>query len=126
MSQENEKEMENQENEEISEEPMTLPPVTFENFIFGLYNTVLFHLGFRDPESGKIIRNLPLARHSIDTLGMIQEKTKGNLSAPEGNLLDNLLYELRMNYLRTAKQAEEEAKTPPEEKPEGEEKKPDS
>ncbi len=121
MAQEDEKK-----NEEIPEEPMTLPPVTFENFIFGLYNTTLFHLGFRDPESGKIIRNLPLARHSIDTLGMIQEKTKGNLSAPEGNLLDNLLYELRMNYLRTAKQVEEETKKTPEEKAGEEAKEPNS
>jgi len=97
-------------NENMTEEKIQLPPVTFENFIFGLYNTALFHLGFRDPESGKIIRNLPLARHTIDTLGMIQDKTKGNLTAPEGNLMDNLLYELRMNYLRVAKQSEEEAK----------------
>jgi hypothetical protein len=45
---------------------------------------------------------------------MLQEKTRGNLSAPEGNLLENLLYELRMNYLRAVKQAEDESKKEPE------------
>lgn len=124
MSQEDERKVENQEEsqekEETSEEPITLPPVTFENFIFGLYNTALFHLGYRDPESGKIIVNLPLARHTIDTIGMIQEKTKGNLTVPESNLSENLLYELRMSYLRTSKHVEEEAKKKPEEKTEEE------
>ena len=48
-----------------------------------------------------------MARHTIDTLVMIQEKTKGNLTAPESNFLENLLYDLRMGYLRAGKQAEE-------------------
>jgi hypothetical protein len=132
MAQEEEKKIEEQnegkeevEGEEAAEEaeeqqPMELPPVTFENYIFGLYNTALFHLGIRNPETGELIQNLPVARHTIDTLGMIQEKTKGNLTAPEGNLMENLLYELRMNYLRAAKQAEEEPKEEPEAKPEEE------
>jgi hypothetical protein len=128
MAQEDEKEVKDQEKEEerdeeeIEEEQQVeeeqqqvqLPPVNFENFIFGLYNTALIHLGIRDPETGKLIRNLPVARHTIDTLGMIQEKTKGNLTAPEGNFLENLLYELRMNYLRAAKQTEDESKEEPE------------
>ncbi len=116
MAQEEEKEVNEQaeseeeiqeENEEEAEQPqMELPPVNFESFVFGLYNTALFHLGMRDPETGNLMQNLPVARHTIDTLGMLQEKTKGNLTAPESNLMENLLYELRMNYLRSAKQAE--------------------
>ena len=51
------------------------------------------------------MQNLPVAKHTIDTLIMIQEKTKGNLTAPESNLMENLLYELRMTYLRAAQQA---------------------
>lgn len=124
MAQEEEKEVNEQEKSEeeseeaeVEQQQMELPPANFENFIFGLYNTALFHLGVRDPESGKLIQNLPVARHTIDTLGMLQEKTKGNLTAPEGNLMENLLYELRMNYLRAAKQAEEG----PAEEPEAEE-----
>ena len=124
MAQEEEKEVKDQAEEEENEEKeekeaeeqpqMELPPVTFENYVFGLYNTALFHLGVRNPETGELIQNLPVARHTIDTMGMIQEKTKGNLTAPEGNLLENLLYELRMNYLRAAKQAEDKAKQEPE------------
>ena len=126
MAQEDEKKVSDQEEkEETAEEEteeyqqMELPPVTFENYVLGLHNTALIHLGFRDPETGEIIRNLPFARHTIDTLGMLQEKTKGNLTAPESNLLENILYDLRMNYLRADKQAAEE-KTP---KPQEEEQK---
>ena len=117
MAQEDENKTEDQEegNEQVEErveeeQHAQLPPASFENFVFNLYNTVLMYLGFQDPETGKLIRNLPLARHTIDTLGMIQEKTKGNLEAPEGNLLENMLYELRMNYIRATKAAEEEPK----------------
>jgi hypothetical protein len=110
-----EKEERNEEKvEEEQQQQIELPPANFENFIFGLYNTALIHLGVRDPETGRLIQNLPFARHTIDTLGMIQEKTRGNLTAPEGNLLENLLYELRMNYLRAAKQPEDESKEEPE------------
>jgi len=94
--------------EESQEESYELPPVTFENFIFNHYNIALINMGFRDPESGKIIRNLPMAKHTIDTLGMLEEKTRGNLTAPESNVLNNMLYELRMNYLRVLKQSQNE------------------
>ena len=123
MAQEDKKEVRDQAEEEQEKEEgeaegeqqqIELPPVNFENYIFGLYNTALIHMGIRDPETGRLIQNLPLARHTIDTLGMLQEKTKGNLTAPEGNLLENLLYELRMNYLRAVKQAEDKSKKEPE------------
>lgn len=123
MTQENEKEVKDQEEKEETREEeaegrqqqIELPPVNFENFVFGLYNTALIHFGIRDPETGRLIRNLPLARHAIDTLGMIQEKTKGNLTAPEDNLLENLLYELRMGYLRVTREPEGESKEESEE-----------
>ncbi len=113
MVQEDEKKMDDQvqkPEEDAEERPrIQLPPVNFENFVLGLRNTALIHLGFRDPETGKLIQNLPLARHTIDTLGMIEGKTKGNLTAPEANLLENILYELRMSYLRADRLAKEEA-----------------
>jgi hypothetical protein len=113
MAQEDEKKVDDQEEtpeKEAEEQPwMELPPVNFENFVLGLRNTALIHLGFRDPETGKLIQNLPLARHTIDTLGMIEGKTRGNLTAPEANLLENILYELRMSYLRAGNLAKEEA-----------------
>lgn len=106
MTQENEKIT-----EEFEEEPESyqLPPVTFENFVLNLYNIAVINLGYRDPESGKVIRNIPMAKHTIDTIGMLEEKTKGNLSAPENNMLSNILYELRMNYLRASNQHQNEA-----------------
>lgn len=126
MAQEEEKEV-NEQNEEVEEveeqaeeeqvgeqPPVELPPVTFETYVFELYNMARMYMGVRDPESGNWVHNLPIARHTIDILGMIQEKTKGNLTAPEGNLMENILYELRMSYLHSVKQAEEEAKKEPE------------
>jgi len=111
MTQENEKETNDQEN--MDETMSELPPVTFESFIFNLYNIALLNLGYRDPESGKIIRDLLMAKHTIDTLGMLEEKTKGNLTLPESNLMENLLYELRMNYLRALNLAQNEIKEQP-------------
>jgi hypothetical protein len=109
MTQENEKVAEETKEEtQEKEESYELPPVTFEDFIFNLYNIALINLGYRDPESGKIIRNLQMAKHTIDTIGMLEEKTKGNLTPSEGNLLENLLYELRMNYLRALNVAQNE------------------
>ena len=105
MTQESEKVTEETKEEAESYE---LPPVTFEDFIFNLYNIAVINLGYRDPESGKIMRNLPMAKHTIDTIGMLEEKTKGNLTAPESNLIGNLLYELRMSYLRALSQAQNE------------------
>lgn len=93
-----------------NEGQIELPEPSFENHILQLYNLAIINLGFKDPESGKIIRNLPVAKHTIDTMEMLKEKTKGNLTVPENNLLDNLLYELRMGYLRALKQAQEETK----------------
>ncbi|NLI16512.1 MAG: DUF1844 domain-containing protein [candidate division Zixibacteria bacterium] len=55
-----------------------------------------------NPISGKIERNLEMARHSIDMLAMIQEKTKGNLSESESGFLAHVLTELRMNYVEEA------------------------
>lgn len=113
-----ESQIENAEEEVESPPPIELPPVNFESFIFNLYNMALFHMGYSNPETGKLMQDLPGARHAIDTLIMLQEKTKGNLTAPEGNLMENLLYELRMNYLRAAKQAEEAPAEALEEEPE--------
>ena len=53
--------------------------------------------------SGKIERNLEMAKHSIDMLAMLEEKTKGNLTEDEVKYLQHVLYELRMNFLEEAK-----------------------
>jgi len=61
-----------------------------------------------NPATEKKEEDLTQAKFLIDTLGMLQEKTKGNLSADEVNLLENLLYELRMQYVSKTKERKAE------------------
>ena len=69
-----------------------------------------------------MVINLPLVKHIIDTIEMLEEKTKGNLTAPEANFLANTLYELRMGYVRALSRQEAtaaQAETTTEETEEG-------
>ena len=78
-----------------------LPEVTFSTFVLSLSSSVLFHLGeIPDPSTGARKEDLPLAKQTIDILGMLEEKTKGNLTTDEKNLLSNILYDLRMRYIQ--------------------------
>ena len=81
----------------------TLPKVDFSTFIFSLNSAVLIHLGVIDePGTGAKSKNLDLAKQTIDILGMLQEKSRGNLTSDEENMLKNILYDLRMLYVREA------------------------
>jgi len=73
------------------------------------FQTAAYHqMGkIASPMTGKVERNLEQARNSIDILGMIQEKTKGSLSESEQKMIDNILYELRMNFLEEQKKEKE-------------------
>lgn len=87
--------------ENTTQADVKLPPIDFITFITDLITTAHLYLqGFRDPETEEVIVNLGLAKRMIDTIEMLEEKTKGNLTAPETNYLANSLYELRMNYVR--------------------------
>lgn len=78
-----------------------LPPVDFASFVIGLVQAAVVHLGQApDPQTGETQTDLQLARHTIDTIGMLQEKTKGNLTREEQNLIDTALTELRLAYVR--------------------------
>ena len=90
------------EKEEPEEETRAqLPEITFSTFILSLSSSVLFHLGeIPEPSTGAKNEDLPLAKQTIDILGMLEEKTKGNLTAEEKNLLSNILYDLRMRYIQ--------------------------
>ena len=80
-----------------------LPPVDFSAFIAELGTTALAYLGgFQNPETQEILVDLEMAKRTIDTIDLLKEKTKGNLTAPESNLLDDTLYNLRMTYIRMA------------------------
>ncbi len=81
-----------------------LPPVDFHTFVLSLGSSALLHLGeLEHPEAGATKRDLPLAKHTIDILAMLQEKTKGNLTPPEEKLIESLLYDLRLRYVEATK-----------------------
>lgn len=85
-----------------------MPQVTFEAFIMSLNTSVLYHLGeIADPMTGKKEINLDLARHGIDTLELMAEKTKGNLTDDEAKMLKDLLYDAKLKFVQTAKKVRE-------------------
>jgi hypothetical protein len=78
-----------------------LPQIDFATFIFSLNSSALVHLGvLEDPASGEKIPDLSLAKQTIDILGMLQEKTHGNLTRDEEQMLKNILYDLRILYVK--------------------------
>lgn len=82
-----------------------LPAVDFATFALSLGTSALYHMGLVEhPEDGQRGEtNLPLAQQTIDTLAMLQAKTRGNLDEQESQLLENLLYELRMRFVEAKK-----------------------
>jgi hypothetical protein len=81
-----------------------LPEINFASFIISLSSSALFHFGeIPDPATNQRERNLPLAKQTIDILGLLKEKTSGNLDREEHQLLDSLLYDLRMRYVEQLK-----------------------
>ena len=86
---------------ETQEPPHQFPEINFATFVASLNASALLHLGaIEDPASGTRDKNLPMAKQTIDILSMMQEKTAGNLSQEEENLLKNILYDLRIMYVR--------------------------
>lgn len=86
---------------ESKEEEGPLPEITFINFIFSLSTSALIQLGeVQDPITQKQSKNLPLAKQTIDLIGMLKEKTKGNLTPEEEKFIDNVLFDLRMRYVK--------------------------
>jgi uncharacterized protein DUF1844 len=80
--------------------------VTFLGFVLSLAHTAAVHFGdVPDPVSGQTIpANLPAAQQMIDILALLEEKTRGNLTAEERQLLEQILYELRLRYVEANKQ----------------------
>lgn len=87
-------------NDTPSEKKESLPKINFSSFILSLYSSGLVQLGkVEDPSTGKTSVNLDLAKHTIDMIAMLDEKTKGNLDEEESNLLKALLSELRLAFV---------------------------
>jgi len=81
-----------------------LPSIDFATFVLSLSHSALMHLGEAPhPDDGRVERNLPLAKQNIDLLGLLEEKTKGNLTGDEERLLSQVLFDVRMRYLELAK-----------------------
>ena len=77
-----------------------LPEVTFSAFIISLASSALVGLGeVPDPATGKVSRDLLLARHNIDVLEMLRQKTEGGLNVKERELLDQILCDLHLKYV---------------------------
>lgn len=85
-------------------EPGGAPPITFSSFVIGLATQALMFLGaVAEPASGKTERNVAEASAIIDVIEMLAAKTKGNLSEDEARLIDDVLYDLRMRYVRESR-----------------------
>jgi len=80
--------------------------INFAAFLMSLSTEALVHLGeMADPSSGQAYRDLPMAQQLIDILGMLREKTRGNLDHNEQSLLDAILFDLRMKYVEIARRS---------------------
>jgi hypothetical protein len=82
-------------------EETLLPAVNFPTFIMSLNASALVNLGLiEDPATGQSTKNLPMAKQTIDILSMLEEKTRGNLAKDEEDILRNILYDLRIAFVR--------------------------
>lgn len=80
-----------------------LPPVDFPGFLIGLAQMALVHLGeVPEPQGGSREADLEQARHTIDLLDLLEEKTRGNLSSDEEQLLRHLRSDLKLRFVRAA------------------------
>jgi hypothetical protein len=87
---------------EASREP--LAEINFSTFVISLSTQALMHLGeMANPLSGKVEKDVSVAKQMIDILGMLREKTRGNLDAGEEKLIGDILFDLRMRYVEAVK-----------------------
>jgi Domain of unknown function (DUF1844) len=80
-----------------------LPTLDFSTFVLSIIGSAYVHLGDAPNPEGQPERNQQLARQDIDLLGLLQEKTRGNLTGEEERLLDQALYDLRMRFIEVTK-----------------------
>jgi hypothetical protein len=81
-----------------------LSEINFSAFVISLSTQALMHLGeIASPVSGKVEIDVPVAKQMIDILGMLKDKTRGNLNASEDRLMEDILFDLRMKYVEAVK-----------------------
>ena len=101
-----EKIKEEKKEERKKEEPQSvpLPEVSLSSLVFSLSSSALLHLGeIADPQTGEKKEDFALAKHSIDTISMLRDKTKGNLTEEEDKFLESILTDLRWRYVKATK-----------------------
>ncbi|MBP1686559.1 MAG: hypothetical protein H6Q33_2702 [Deltaproteobacteria bacterium] len=82
----------------------TALPLTFATFVLSLSTQALVHLGeIPNPADNRLATDLPAAKQMIDILGILKEKTTGNLDSSESGLLDGVLYDLRLRYVESVR-----------------------
>ena len=80
-----------------------LPEVNFSSLVISLSSSALLHLGeIADPQTGQKHKDLGLAKHTIDTVALLKEKTKGNLTDEETKIIESVLTDLRWLYVKAA------------------------
>ena len=83
-----------------------LPSINFSTFIISLSTQALMHLGeMSNPVTGKLEKDVAVAKQTIDIIGMLGEKSKGNLDETEEQLVREVLYNLRMRYVEAVRTA---------------------
>src|SRR5271170_7839494 len=100
----------------MSEQEYPLPPATFEFLILSLKAQTEMHLGmyhFGGDDKDRPAPDFRIARHSIDLLAMLQEKTRGNVTMEEQRLVDNALTELRFRFVQAMENKEKRAVSDP-------------
>ena len=81
-----------------------LPEINFSTFVISLSTQALMHLGeIANPLTGKIEPDRLVAKQMIDIIGMLREKTRGNLNSGEDRLIEDILFDLRMKYVEAVK-----------------------
>jgi hypothetical protein len=86
------------------DEDGTLPEVDFITFVLSLNHSAACHLGCApNPETNTCQEDLPLVQQTIDILAMLQNKTQGNLTGEEERILSEVLFDLRMAYVKATK-----------------------
>lgn len=81
-------------------QPQPMPEMDFSTFVLSLSQSAMIHMGETELPGGIMKKDLVLAKQSIDILDMLEQKTKGNLTAEEQELLREMLYSIRMAFVK--------------------------
>jgi hypothetical protein len=97
-------EAQSQTKRESPESNVQLPEINFSTFVISLSTQALMHLGeIADPMTGKVESDIPVAKQMIDIVVLLKDKTRGNLDPGEQQLMEDVLYDLRMRYVEAVK-----------------------